>query len=258
MRLPGYCVEVRVLGPWVCLRVNRIPAFNCSRRFRWGLRNETKESREQLLSRRGLYVLSEAQLSQKCGVSQRWQKPAQPLKQTVLHSPEFPSGISEHGNSLHLDVLSRADLVTYHRSQQQQRPPQYTWVITVKMHLYQVKIKDAEQKCTCALFSRSSGHGFLYRHINEFHNTRKKNTNHLRNLQWSLVLLKRLDKNTCGLLTASQINQVIVLPFRLKCSSITDVPHLQGDKNIHGFFIGNHHYPHPIHFTGLRFAQQKR
>lgn len=31
----------------------------------------------------------------------------------------------------------------------------------------------------------------------------KKNTNHLRNLQWSLVLLKRLDKNTCGSLTAS-------------------------------------------------------
>lgn len=31
----------------------------------------------------------------------------------------------------------------------------------------------------------------------------EKNTNHLRNLQWSLVLLKRLDKKTCGSLTVS-------------------------------------------------------
>lgn len=60
------------------------------------------------------------------------------------------------------------------------------------MHLYQVK-NDAEQKYTRTLFSSSSGRGFLYRHINEFHDT-KKNTNHLGNLQWSLVLWKRLDR----------------------------------------------------------------
>lgn len=90
-----------------------------------------------------------------------------PLKQIVLHSPEFPSGISEHRNSLlhpHVPLKhwprhgyprgpSNRYLRTNHlpwtvqvstpalqrRNRSEHSCPQCTWVITVKIHLYQVK-----------------------------------------------------------------------------------------------------------------------
>lgn len=71
------------------------------------------------------------------------------------------------------------------------------------MHLYQVKKNDAEQKFTHTLFSSSSGHGFLYRHINEFHDTKKKKHKSSRKPAVVPSAVEEIKQSTCGSITAS-------------------------------------------------------